>query len=66
MPKPDWLEQLNEDLRKKGFAQDIPWADFVKVENDWATGRETEDVAEDIAAGTHKHVKPVTAVVANA
>ena len=56
LSKPDWLEELNEDLAKRNVRSRIEWTDFVLVENDWASGRAPEDVADDIAAGNHRHV----------
>ena len=56
LSRPDWLEDLNLDLAKLGVKREIPFADFVLVENDWLSGREPEDVAAKIAAGDHGHV----------
>lgn len=56
LSKPDWLEELNEDLAKRNVRTRIEWNDFVLVENDWASGRNPEDVADTIAAGEHSHV----------
>ena len=58
MYRTDWLAELNDDLAKRGVTKSIPFEDFVLVENDWATGRYPEDVADDIVAGKHRHVKP--------
>lgn len=58
LSKPDWLEELNDDVKKRGSSRTITWDEFVLVENDWASGRAPEDVADDIVAGNHKHVKP--------
>ena len=57
LSKPDWLEELNEDLGKRNVQLSIEWTDFVLVENDWASGRNPEDVADTIAAGQHKLVR---------
>ncbi len=56
LSQPDWLEELNEDLAKRGVRQAIPFSDFVLVKADWASGREPEDVADTIAAGDHQYV----------
>lgn len=61
LSKPDWLADLNEDLAKRGVKQAIPFSDFVRVEADWASGREPEDVADTIAAGEHRYVHLVAA-----
>lgn len=57
LSKPDWLEELNEDLGKRNVQLSIEWTDFVLVENDWASGRNPEDVADTIAADQHKLVR---------
>ncbi len=58
MSKPDWLEELNSDLHKlsAGKQPSIPFEDFVLVEEDWALGRQPEDVARTIWEGTHRRI----------
>lgn len=56
MSKPDWLDELNEDLAKRNVRIKLDFDDFVLVENDWVLGREPEDVADTIANGEHSNV----------
>lgn len=55
LSKPDWLEEVNEYLGKRGWQRNIPLSDFVLVENDWLSGYEPEDVAAAIAKNRHKN-----------
>jgi hypothetical protein len=69
LSKPDWLEDLNTDLAKRNVRIALDFdRDFVLVANDWASGFEPEDVADAIAAGTHKHIplRPADTSAANA
>lgn len=57
LSKPDWLDELNAELSKRDQRRTLDFdRDFVLVEEDWANGREPEDVAEAIAAGTHARI----------
>ncbi|MBL8002364.1 MAG: hypothetical protein JNL05_10420 [Flavobacteriales bacterium] len=51
---PDWLEELKEDLVKRGCTALVTERITMEhVKEDWLRGRETEDVADDIVAGKH-------------
>lgn len=57
--KPEWLDDLNTQMQKRGLRNLLTFdRDFVLVEEGWSNGREPEDVADAIAAGTHRHVEP--------
>lgn len=57
MSKPDWLDELNDELRKRGSATVLDFDQhFVLVEEDWACGRDTEDVARRIAEDQHERI----------
>jgi hypothetical protein len=59
LSRPDWLEDLNTELAKRGLRNVLGFdRDFVLVEEDWANGRYPEDVAGTIADGKHGHVEP--------
>lgn len=59
LSRPDWLEDLNTELAKRGQRNILDFdRDFVLVEEDWANGRDPEDVANAIAAGTHARLEP--------
>lgn len=54
LSKPDWLDDLKADLLKRGCPALVASRITMEfVEEDWLRGREPEDVADDIVAGTH-------------
>ena len=62
LSRPDWLTDLNTDLAKRGSTIVLDFdRDWVKVEGEWASGFEPEDVADAIVSGSHKHVIAVAA-----
>ncbi len=59
LSKPDWLEELQLDLLKRGCTALVASRITMEyVEEDWLRGRETEDVADDIVAGKHPRFQP--------
>lgn len=58
LSKVDWLAELNDHLGKLGCRLQMMFdRDMVLVEEDWANGRNPEDVAEAIANGTHARIE---------
>lgn len=56
LSKPDYLEEVNQELHKRGQVRRFFTFDdhFVLMEEDWSNGVAPEDVARRIHEGVHR------------